>query len=125
MEEFDGKKFNLFDTKYTIRIVDSIPTDKDNMFLFGSTDGIKKEIIIARKPENVEQSDKNMYLTLVHELVHAIFGEGCYHDANQDEPLVEWTAKCIISLIKQGILQDGSDYRNQSISNSYNQRTVG
>ena len=36
--------------------------------------------------------------------MHAIFDAGDYHSCNDDEPLVEWCARCIYHLKKQGII---------------------
>jgi hypothetical protein len=33
-------------------------------------------------------------------MTHAIFGEGCYTASNNDEPLVEWTARCLQDILK-------------------------
>ena len=51
-----------------------------------------------------KQPDLEIYITLVHEIIHAILDTGQYFEESQKEPLVEWIARCIISLLKQDIL---------------------
>lgn len=44
--------------------------------------------------------DKNdAKIALIHELIHAILEEGQYSDPSSDEPMVEWLARSIKSLI--------------------------
>lgn len=38
-------------------------------------------------------------ITLLHELIHAILDEGQYSNASNDEPMVEWLARCLKSLM--------------------------
>lgn len=38
-------------------------------------------------------------ITLIHELIHAILDEGQYGNASNDEPMVEWLARCLKSLM--------------------------
>ena len=51
-----------------------------------------------------KQPDLEIYITLVHEIIHAVLDTGQYLEESQKEPLVEWLARCIISLLKQDIL---------------------
>ena len=103
----ENKKFELFDTNWSIEFVDNIETsDEEGYFWFGDTNGIDKRIRVATKGlNNKNLSKKEINLTLLHELVHAILITGNYHDINRDEPLIEWIAKCINSLLKQKILK--------------------
>ena len=89
------KTFELFDTDWSIEFVDNIETnDEEGYFWFGDTNGIDKKIRVATKGLNDKVlSKKEISLT------------GNYHDINRDEPLVEWIAKCINSLLKQKILK--------------------
>lgn len=45
-----------------------------------------------------------MKLTFLHELMHVILSTGQYNNCNNDEPLVEWLARCIYSLKNQNII---------------------
>ena len=38
-------------------------------------------------------------ITLLHELIHAILDEGQYHNSSENEPMVEWLARCLKSLM--------------------------
>lgn len=107
-------KIDIFGTKYTIKYVDKITKDlisdpdlqKEDSFWFGLTNGPEKEIYIATKGmKGSPLTEEEIYNTLLHEVIHAIFGEGAYSSANNDEPLVEWTAKCLRSLTKQGLFK--------------------
>lgn len=101
----EKKKFNLFGSKYTIEYVDEIETEDENVFRFGQTNSAGQKILIAKnnywgKP----MSKDDMKLTLLHELIHAVLAEGQYGNVSDDEPLVEWLARCIKSLIDQKII---------------------
>lgn len=94
-------KFNIFGTKWTIRYQDVIEIE-DNDFTFGHTDSADKIITVATKNRDGKDiPEREIELTTLHELVHAIFLEGQYFNSSADEPLVEWTAKCLLSLKEQ------------------------
>ena len=48
---------------------------------------------------------EELQLTFLHELMHAILGTGQYNVYSQDEPHVEWLARCIYSLLQQKVLK--------------------
>lgn len=98
------KKFKLFNTTWTIKIVDVIETGEPSVYQFGSCDGISHTIIIAKKVGGIQQSEREMKLTLIHEILHAILQTGQYNE-HSNEPLVEWEANCIYALLEQKILQ--------------------
>lgn len=52
----------------------------------------------------VKQPNSEIYVTLVHEIIHTILDTGQYLEESQKESLVEWLARCIVSLLKQDIL---------------------
>lgn len=98
--------FNLFGTKWTIKFVDMIPVDEDGAFKFGCCNLVKKQIQVATKdPFGDPIMEREIQLTTLHEIVHAIFSDGSYLESNADEPLVEWVAKCLLSLKEQKVLQ--------------------
>ena len=97
------KKFDLFGTVYTIKEQDVIK-DNDNTELYGMCKGSSKEIFIARTLNGVTIKEEEKRIALLHEIMHAIYGTGCYSHCNDDEPLVEWTARCLNALIKQKII---------------------
>lgn len=98
------KKFKLFNTTWTIKIVDVIETGEPSVYQFGSCDGISHTITIAKKVGGVQQNEREMKLTLIHEILHAILQTGQYSE-HSNEPLVEWEANCIYALLEQKILQ--------------------
>lgn len=97
------RTIKIFNTKYRIKFVDSI-ANKEDSYTFGICKSHLFTIEIITKDANNKPLSKDIIRnSLVHELVHAILTEGQYLDYNNDEPLVEWLAKCICSLIDQKI----------------------
>lgn len=97
--------FKIFDEEYRLLYVDAIESENEDTFYWGIADSSIKEIRIATKDKEGNQiKDNQIKNSLYHELLHAIFSEGCYIDCNNNEPLVEWTAKCLTSLSKQGVI---------------------
>ena len=103
IEDFNNKQFDVFGTIFTIKLVDTLDKD-DNLLHYGSTEGNTKEIRISKEVMKVKQPNSEIYVTLVHEIIHAILDTGQYLEESQKESLVEWLARCIISLLKQDIL---------------------
>ena len=105
---YKDTSFNLFGSFYTVKFIDSISkleekeSSTNRNFIYGITFPDKQTIYIAIKDRDGNQLPANIIkTTLLHELVHAIFNTGCYHNSSLDEPLVEWTARCILSLLDQ------------------------
>lgn len=100
-----SKKVDIFGTKYNIMFTEN-PIDPDGeRFSWGINDSCRKKILIATKDiDGKPINDDEIRLTVFHELVHAILGEGQYKSCTEDEPLVEWIAKCFNSFVKQGII---------------------
>lgn len=103
IEDFNNKQFDIFGTVFTIKLVDTLDKE-DNMLHYGIPEGNTKEIRISKEVMKVKQPDSEIYVTLVHEIIHAVLDTGQYLEESQKEPLVEWLARCIISLLKQDIL---------------------
>lgn len=103
IEDFNNKQFDIFGTIFTIKLVDTLDKE-DNLLHYGLTEGNTKEISISKEVMKVKQPDSEIYVTLVHEIIHAVLDTGQYLEESQKEPLVEWLARCIISLLKQDIL---------------------
>ena len=102
---FKNRTFKIFNTTYKLKFVDNIESEDDNSTVLGITDSSLKIIEIRTKDKLGKVINKNdLYITLLHEIIHAIFIEGQYLQVNQDEPLVEWTAKCLKHLIDQKVL---------------------
>ena len=103
IEDFNNKQFDVFGTIFTIKLVDTLDKD-DNLLHYGITESNTKEIRISKEVMKVKQPNSEIYVTLVHEIIHAILDTGQYLEESQKESLVEWLARCIISLLKQDIL---------------------
>ena len=99
IEDFNNKQFDIFGTVFTIKLVDTLDED-DKLLHYGLTE----EIRISKEVMKTKQPDSELYVTLVHEIIHAVLDTGQYLEESQKEPLVEWLARCIISLLKQDIL---------------------
>ena len=66
----------------------------------GTTNTAANEIHIARSDFYGNPVDSSEHkITLIHELIHAILNEGQYLSSSGDEPMVEWLARCIKSLM--------------------------
>ena len=101
-----NKEFDLLGVKYTIQYVDKIDTGDEHIFRFGSTNLAAHKITLARLNYEGQPMDKSdAKIALLHELIHAILDEGQYSNASNDEPMVEWLARCLKSLIDQGIIR--------------------
>jgi len=99
------RKFTIFGTTYRIKFVEAINPDDRDRFTWGDTDGRVHIIRIATKDVNGKSiSEEELEITVLHELMHVIFGEGQYASCNEDEPLVEWCARCLHSFKKQNLL---------------------
>ena len=103
IEDFNNKQFDIFGTVFTIKLVDTLDEDDNNLH-YGLTEDNTKEIKISKEVMKAKQSDSEIYITLVHEIIHAILNTGQYLEESQKEPLIEWLTRCIISLLKQDIL---------------------
>ena len=103
IEDFNNKQFDIFGTVFTIKLVDTLDEDDNNLH-YGLTEDNTKEIKISKEVMKAKQPDSEIYITLVHEIVHAILDTGQYFEESQKESLVKWLARCIISLLKQDIL---------------------
>ena len=105
IQKLHNKKIDIFGTKYTIKIVDRIE-DENGQYRGMSYHG-KLIIELARYADNIRISDNEIIKTLLHEINHAILATGQYFNSNDDEPLVEWLARCYYSILfNQKIFKD-------------------
>lgn len=99
-----NRTLKLFGTKWKVVYKDQV-LNEENKWLYGSSNLSKKIIEISTKDyEGVPLSQEDIELTFYHELMHAIFSTGQYNSCCDDEPLVEWVARCIQSLKNQKVL---------------------
>ena len=99
------KEFDLFGTRYKIIYEDKIVPQEEGNFIMGTANTAANEIHIARQDFYGNPVDSSEHkITLIHELIHAILNEGQYLSSSGDEPMVEWLARCIKSLMDQKII---------------------
>ena len=97
------KSYNLFGSTWKIQFVDEVVGENDK-WLFGETESPSRVITIStKKPDGSKLSKDEIELTVLHEIVHSIFQTGQYMSCDNDEPLVEWTARCLKALKEQPI----------------------
>lgn len=106
IKDFNNKKFNLFGSTWTIKLVDKIEENKDGEvnYYFGMTYHTLQKIEIAKYVNGNKTSEEMQQITLLHELIHVICSTGNYFTINNDEPFVEFMARSILSLLKQNII---------------------
>lgn len=103
--EFKNRKFKIFDSIWSIKFENKHFKAEDVGTIFGETDPNTRTIRISLKDINGNPyKEDNVRVTVLHELLHAIFFEGQYLSEYNDEPIVEWSAKCLNSLINQHII---------------------
>lgn len=100
-----SRTIKIFTDKYKLQFVDRLEAEKEGDFAFGETNSARHIIQIATKgPDGEPLNDDIIEQTLIHELIHAILNEGQYLAYSDDEPLVEWLAKCLKHLINQKVI---------------------
>lgn len=105
------RTINIFGTKYRVKFVDKVKdktyTPEENVHTYGLTNSANQTIQVALyNIDGKPVSNDELERTLWHELIHAILDTGQYRASSADEPMVEWLARCIKSLIDQKIIQD-------------------
>ena len=103
--EFKNRKFKIFDSTWNIKFEDKYFKADEGGTIFGETDPNIRTIRISLRDINGNPyKEDNIRVTVLHELFHAIFLEGQYLNEYNDEPIVEWSAKCINSLLNQHVI---------------------
>lgn len=102
------KGYNLFGSTWIIQFADEV-VDENDKWLFGETESPSRVMAIGtEKPDGSKLSEDGIELAVLHEMVHSIvhsiFQTGQYMGCDNDEPLVEWTARCLKVLKKQHII---------------------
>ena len=96
-------EFNIFGTPYKLEFKES--RNSEDEWCYGTFNYARKDINISEKLEDgTKLPQREINLSKMHELVHAICCEGQYFKINEDEPFIEWMAKCLISLKEQGVI---------------------
>ncbi len=108
--KWKSKKFNIFGDIWTIVfcgiVFASTRDNEEEHWIWGQTVDVKRKIRISTlDAENNPLSDDDILDTIAHECVHAILDSGQYCNASSDEPMVEFLAKGILSLIKSKVFE--------------------
>ena len=100
MKDFN---FKIFNSTWKVSFIDNFNNEtKEGELRFGDSNHELNLIRVATKTkEGQPLSEKEIYLTLLHEIMHAICGTGQYNDYSNDEPFIEWLANCIYSIKEQ------------------------
>lgn len=97
--EYKDRTIDIFGSKWKLKFVDKIDLEDDSN-PDGITDANKRLIAVS-----TNQSDNEVMVTLLHELIHAILDTGQYLNSSQNEPMVEFVARSLYSLTKQRLIQ--------------------
>ena len=101
-------KFKVFESPWTIKFQERVTTETEDgkeVWAFGIAKPAERKIFISTKTdEGVAIPASELKLTVLHEVMHAIFVTGQYLQSNADEPLVEWLARCIFSFMNNKTL---------------------
>lgn len=97
--EYKDRTIDIFGSKWKLKFVDKIDLE-DGSNPDGITDANKRLIAVS-----TNQSDNEVMITLLHELIHAILDTGQYLNSSQNEPMVEFVARSLYSLTKQRLIQ--------------------
>lgn len=102
----DTKKFKIFGEPWKIQWVKCILNpDNPELWRFGETDNGTHTLKISQETvDGTPIPKRTQEVTKMHELVHVMLDEGQYLEETQNEPLVEWLAKCLVSLKEQNVL---------------------
>ena len=103
--EIKNRQIKIGNSKWKIKLEESMLSEDKEIFYFGLSDFIHKEIKLSTKLSDNKIIDKDtLQETYYHEIIHSILNEGQYKEVSKDEPLVEWIAKCLLQLKKQNAL---------------------
>jgi len=98
--------FDLFDTSWIIKFVKKTQSKRDGHWIFGHSNIVKNTVKVSINDDKGKPlDDETIQITALHELVHSILATGQYLEETQDEPMVEWIARSIRALYKQGVIQ--------------------
>lgn len=103
--KYKNRKIKIFNTTYKVKYLDDIKSENPDRTTVGETDSHLKIINIRTLDKEGNPIPKSeIEICLLHELFHAILSEGQYLSSCDDEPLVEWLARCTKHLIDQKVI---------------------
>lgn len=103
--ETKDRQIKIGNSRWKVKYKDALSSEDKEIFYFGLSDFIHKEIKLSTKlPDNKIMDKDTLQETYYHEIIHSILNEGQYKEESNDEHLVEWIAKCLLQLKKQNAL---------------------
>ena len=103
--EIKNRQIKIGNSKWKVKLKESMLDENGESFYFGISNAIYKEIKISTKlPNNTKVNNDSLQETYYHEMLHSILDEGQYKEESDNEPLIEWMAKCLLQLKKQNAL---------------------
>ena len=103
--EIKNRQIKIGNSKWKIKLEESMLSEDKESFYFGMSNAIYKEIKLSTKlPDNTKVNNDSLQETYYHEILHSILNEGQYKEESDNEPLIEWIAKCLLQLKKQNSL---------------------
>ena len=103
--EIKNRQIKIGNSRWKVKLEESMLGEDGESFYFGISNATYKEIKLSTKlPDNTKIKDDSLQETYYHEILHSILNEGQYNEESDNEPLVEWIAKCLLQLKKQNAL---------------------
>lgn len=102
-KEWKDFEFELFGTRWKVSFIDKAK-ETETTYQLGNCRAINGTIWVATQDnEGNPLTKRAIRINILHELTHAILDTGKYNNSSMDEPLVEWVARCINSLLEQNV----------------------
>lgn len=103
--EIKNRQIKIGNSRWKVKLEESMLGEDGESFYFGISNATYKEIKLSTKlPNNNKINNDSLQETYYHEILHSILNEGQYNEESDNEPLVEWIAKCLLQLKKQNAL---------------------
>lgn len=104
-------EFKVFNTKYDVEFREEPLPLENGSYEFGVCKSAETIIAVSNNDINKKALGKQEYeKNAMHEIVHAVLNEGGYNNSSDDEPLVEWLARCMYDIV---VNQDFFEMRNE------------
>ena len=111
MHILQKKEFKVFNTKYDVAFGEEPLKLENGDYEYGICHSAGTNISVSQNDIDKKPLDKQDYeKNAMHEIVHAILGEGGYINTSDDEPLVEWLARCMYDIV---VNQDFFELRDE------------
>lgn len=101
------KKFEIMGTKYIAEFLGEVKKDNEEEGIIseGLCDSANRSIkVVTKRPDGKDLPKEDIEKNFLHELFHAILDEGQYLEQSNNEPMVEWLARCTYSLLQQRVI---------------------